>query len=178
MARSDGGIRLNTDTGFLKLIAIVTMTIDHVGAALLPQYPILRIIGRLAFPIFAYCLTVGSVYTHSMPKYVLRVALIAVLVQPLYVVALNHQSAAMIAIAAQPMNLWNAVRWYLASWHHPRHLFVAGVRPAGAVEPARQKIYIATAALLLTLMYGSGYLDYGWKGIVLMVLFFLFGINR
>jgi hypothetical protein len=52
-------IRLNTDTGFLKLIAILTMAIDHTGAAILPQVPILRVIGRIAFPIFCYSLAVG-----------------------------------------------------------------------------------------------------------------------
>ena len=31
----------------LKILALVTMTIDHVGVVLLPQYLVLRIIGRL-----------------------------------------------------------------------------------------------------------------------------------
>ena len=44
-------IRLNTDTGFLKLIAIVTMLIDHMGAIFFPQYRVMRIIGRIAFPV-------------------------------------------------------------------------------------------------------------------------------
>ena len=43
----------------LKLIALITMTIDHIGYILLPQYRILRIIGRLAFPIYAYMIAVG-----------------------------------------------------------------------------------------------------------------------
>ena len=46
------------DTGLtgnqLKLIALITMTLDHVGMMLLPQVRILRAIGRIAFPIFAY----------------------------------------------------------------------------------------------------------------------------
>ena len=37
----------------LKMIAIVAMLIDHIGAVLFPQIEILRIIGRIAFPIFA-----------------------------------------------------------------------------------------------------------------------------
>ena len=39
------------------------MLIDHVGGNLFPQSPAFRWIGRLAFPIFAYCLTVGLLYT-------------------------------------------------------------------------------------------------------------------
>ena len=38
----------------LKLIAIVSMLIDHVGAVLLPDVIELRYIGRLAFPIFCF----------------------------------------------------------------------------------------------------------------------------
>ena len=49
----------------LKLIALITMTIDHVGMMLLPQLRILRAIGRIAFPIFAYMIAEGCRYTHS-----------------------------------------------------------------------------------------------------------------
>ena len=38
----------------LKLIAMIIMFIDHIGAILLPEYQIFRLIGRLSFPIFAY----------------------------------------------------------------------------------------------------------------------------
>ena len=47
------------------------MVIDHVGSAFFPQYPVFRWIGRLAFPIFAYCLTVGLLYTHDIKKYLM-----------------------------------------------------------------------------------------------------------
>lgn len=52
-------LKTNLDTNFLKLIAIVSMVFDHVGSAFFPEYPIFRWIGRLAFPIFCYCMTVG-----------------------------------------------------------------------------------------------------------------------
>lgn len=62
----------------LKLIALITMTVDHVGLLLLPQYPVLRIIGRLAFPIFAYMIAEGCRYTRSMPRYFALMAALAV----------------------------------------------------------------------------------------------------
>lgn len=49
----------------LKLLALLTMTVDHIGVHLFPQYPILRIIGRLAFPIYAYCIAEGCVHTKT-----------------------------------------------------------------------------------------------------------------
>ena len=49
----------------LKLIALITMTIDHVGMMLLPQLRILRAIGRIAFPIFAYMIAEGCRHTRN-----------------------------------------------------------------------------------------------------------------
>ena len=43
----------------LKLIALFAMTCDHVGLQLLPDVLILRILGRLALPIFAYMIAEG-----------------------------------------------------------------------------------------------------------------------
>ena len=65
---SDNKARLQTnlDTDFLKLIAIVSMLIDHIGSVFFPEVRVLRWIGRLAFPIFCYCMTVGLLYTHDI----------------------------------------------------------------------------------------------------------------
>ena len=65
----------------LKLMAMVTMTVDHAGMLLFPQSLWLRIVGRLAFPIYAYMIAEGCRYTRSMPKYLGSVALMALLCQ-------------------------------------------------------------------------------------------------
>lgn len=56
----------------LKWIAMISMTFDHVGMAVFPQYILFRIIGRLAFPIFCFLLVNGYYHTHDYSKYVLR----------------------------------------------------------------------------------------------------------
>lgn len=74
----------------LKLIACVTMLIDHFAAVLLLElfpmtsktvdlYYTLRIIGRFAFPIYCFLLVEGAHYTRSPRKYALRLAIGAVL---------------------------------------------------------------------------------------------------
>ena len=63
----------------LKLIACVTMLIDHAGAVLFPQYLSLRIIGRIAFPIYCFLLSEGVFYTKSPKKYGIRLGVGAVL---------------------------------------------------------------------------------------------------
>ncbi len=55
----------------LKMIALVAMTVDHVGAYIFTELAILRIIGRIAFPIFAYMLAEGCRYTGNKRKYLL-----------------------------------------------------------------------------------------------------------
>lgn len=72
-------MKFGINTFTLKMIAIVAMLIDHVGAVLLPQYGILRIIGRIAFPIFTYTLVEGFIYTHDVKKYMMRMGILALI---------------------------------------------------------------------------------------------------
>ena len=53
----------------LKILAIVCMTVDHIGSAFFPDAAALRIIGRLAFPIFSYCIAEGCRFTHDKVRY-------------------------------------------------------------------------------------------------------------
>lgn len=63
----------------LKLIAVCTMFIDHMGDTLFPGVMWLRCIGRVAFPIFCFLIAEGCVHTHDRKKYVLRLLVFAVL---------------------------------------------------------------------------------------------------
>ena len=68
----------------LKILAMVTMTCDHVGLYLLPQFPILRILGRLALPIYAYMIAQGCRHTHDRKRYLLRLLGLGLLCQVVY----------------------------------------------------------------------------------------------
>ena len=88
----------------LKMIACITMLIDHIGAScieaglLLPELEkgevsggaldqlslfqldrVLRFTGRLAFPVFCFLLVEGFVHTHDVKKYVRRLFLFALI---------------------------------------------------------------------------------------------------
>lgn len=62
----------------LKLIACITMLIDHIGSAFVPV-TMLRCVGRLSFPIFAFLIAEGSYHTKNPKKYALRMLFLAVL---------------------------------------------------------------------------------------------------
>lgn len=56
----------------LKLLAVVFMTIDHVGMILFPGVSLFRIVGRLAFPVFSYSIYEGCRYTRKPVAYLCR----------------------------------------------------------------------------------------------------------
>lgn len=70
----------------LKLIAAITMLIDHTGLILFPNQMIFRVIGRLAFPIYAYCIAEGFRYTRNRFKYFLRIFLLGLFCQIVYTI--------------------------------------------------------------------------------------------
>ena len=75
----------------LKLIAVVSMLIDHAAYSLFlagvftgKGYVYMRAVGRIAFPIFAYMIVNGFEKTHDVRRYFSRLALFAVISQPVY----------------------------------------------------------------------------------------------
>lgn len=68
----------------LKILAAVFMLLDHVGLFFFDGFWPLRLLGRLAFPIFAFFIAEGLRHTHSRKKYVLTLLLFAVISQVPY----------------------------------------------------------------------------------------------
>ncbi|HIY82226.1 MAG TPA: conjugal transfer protein TraX [Firmicutes bacterium] len=67
-------------TGFqLKLLAMLAMTADHIGAVFFPEIPLLRWIGRLAMPVLCFFIGEGLRHTRSPRRYLLRLTWFALL---------------------------------------------------------------------------------------------------
>lgn len=157
----------------LKLIACVTMLIDHIGyeiiypyyasisvasAADLPQvklvyrlYLLSRCIGRIAFPIFAFLLVEGIHHTKDRKKYALRLAIGAVL-------------------AEIPYNLMVS-----GGISGPRQSVMAtlllGFLAVHYMEKIRNLAWKTAVLIPFAVLAEVFRLDYGWEGIVLIVLF-------
>ena len=83
----------------LKWVAIAAMFIDHTAAVMGGLFPFswydpMRDVGRMAFPIFAYGIAQGCVYTHSARRYLGRLLLFAVLSEIPHRLALRAGSLA------------------------------------------------------------------------------------
>lgn len=71
----------------IKIIAALTMLIDHAGLILFPGQYWMRIVGRIAFPLFAYCIAEGYRYTRYRLRYFLQIFLLGVGCQIVYYIA-------------------------------------------------------------------------------------------
>ena len=148
-ARPGHRIRLagNTATGILKIIALVFMFIDHSGKMLFPGVSEMRYLGRIAYPLYVWCMIVGFEYTRSVPTYLLRVVLVGLASQPLYMLALNH------------------------TWNQPNIFLTLSLALCGLWGMREKKffshLWAPAAAVLLAGVLGA---DYGWKGVLFVFL--------
>ena len=68
----------------LKIIAAISMLLDHIGVIFFPQIKIFRILGRIALPIFSFMIAEGARYTRSKLRYFLTVFSLATACQTVY----------------------------------------------------------------------------------------------
>ena len=148
---NDRKLKTNLDTDFIKIIAVVSMTIDHIGGAFFPQYPAFRWIGRIAFPLFCYCLTVGMMYTGDIKKYLFRLGVFAVISQPFWILAFNSED-----IIGNIFNL--------------NIFFTLIVSLLGAWGFKERKWWLFILALILLNVINF---DYAMTGLILILIFYL-----
>ena len=147
------------DGGALKGIAAALMLMDHVGAILLPEVPVLRCVGRLAFPIFAFFIAEGYAHTRDFGRYFRRMAILAVVSE----IPFNLENGAVFDLARQNV-LWT---FCLAL------LTLRGLETLGRERGFGRW---AGCGLVLAAGFAAGELlrtDYGGWGVVTVALFYL-----
>lgn len=148
----------------LKIIAAISMLADHTGMLIFPQVPLLRIVGRIAFPIFAYSIYEGCKYTKNKGKYFLRVFILGTICvvgylifsKELYLNALISFSMAIGIIFA----LQYLEKNIKAHGRTPSKIFLSLLLTAGAFSVA-----------ILTCRFAQ--VDYGFWGIMLPVFAYI-----
>ncbi|MBQ8619593.1 MAG: hypothetical protein IJ418_19095 [Clostridia bacterium] len=164
-------VKTNRDTDLIKLLACLTMLVDHAGKMLFPQIGEMRLIGRLAFPMFAYGIAVGAVYTRDPIKYLSRIALLALISQPLYALGLDHANSAMFSISFFDDPFGAARAFYMNSWQKPSILLSLFLGLCILTALRRRRWVLALFVYILCARFSTT-LDYGMGGIRLMILFY------
>ena len=142
------------DSFTLKMIAIITMVIDHVGYILFPENMTFRAIGRIAFPIFCFLIVEGFHHTRSHTNYLIRLCVFALL-------------------SEIPFDL--AFFGTVMDWGHQNGCITLALGLASIFcleEMNTKKIY----AIPFVLIFAASYLvhcDYGIGGVLLICMFYL-----
>ena len=144
-------LQTNLDTGFLKLVACAAMLVDHIGDAFFPGVQLFRIVGRLAFPLFCYCMTVGLLYTSDIRRYLLRLAGFAAVSQPFYILAFHPYH--FFEELGNPNIFFTLFLSLLALWGFTEHKWI-----------------VFLAAFFAVSWWNF---DYSGNGILLMLIFYL-----
>lgn len=144
----------------LKIIAMVSMFIDHVGFILFPQHQIFRIIGRIAFPIFAYMIAEGCFYTRNRKKYLMLIACLGIVCQLVSTIATGSLYQNILITFSLAIAVIFAIDNFLKNKKTPSFLLMA-FTVAGV-------IFISYVAPVIFESYGFK-VDYGIWGILLPV---------
>lgn len=150
----------------LQLIALVTMAVDHIGYRLFPGVDILRMIGRISFPLFAFMLVEGFTHTRSKWKYLGRLALFAALSEIPYKIFAKGAYWWMYLLGD---SLWNNVFFELLL------IFIAIWGVQAALE--KNKLFFVIPALCAVLAGLMGTM-YGVYGILMGICFYIFRNDR
>jgi hypothetical protein len=100
----------------MQIVAMLTMLVDHLGIVFFKNELIWRVIGRLAFPIYAYCIVVGYKRTRDLKKYMIRLFLIAAISQVPFMLALGvmgFNAVATLLACIVVLYLLDKQRWFV-----------------------------------------------------------------
>lgn len=144
----------------LKVIAVISMTIDHIALYVMARnlhiqefwlYEVLRGIGRLAFPIFAFLIIEGFFHTHNVLRYVATLLIFAIV---------------------------SEIPWYLLGQYGSHNVLftlllgLIAVYLTDRIPKDSWAFFIPSLCVAIIASWIKA--DYSWHGIGLMMVFYLF----
>lgn len=133
----------------LKVLACVTMLLDHLGAVLIPGAG-LRVIGRLSFPIYCFLVSEGIAHTRNAHRYCFRMLLGA-------------------CLAEIPFDL---LFFHRLTWQH-QNVMITLLIGAEMLNWVKKRGKIAVPLIVCFFLAEFCQSDYGGWGVMLIALFHL-----
>lgn len=151
--------RWGFNTFQLKMLAILSMLIDHIGAIFYPDVPVLRCVGRLAFPIFCFLLVEGFYHTRNVWKYMLRLGTFAILSEAPFDLAFGYR-------------LWSPEK------QNVFFTLLIGLIMIWILDQERE--IVTRVGVVILAMWAAELLhtDYGFRGILLIAVFQMTGSRK
>lgn len=140
---------------WLRIIAMVTMTFDHVGYLLFPGEIWLRLVGRIAFPLFAFMTAEGFRHTHDRRKYLIRLLALAL-------------------VSEVPFDLFSTGQPFSLMGQNVCFTLAAGVACCWLMEtPGSDRMFLPSRILIAALLIGctlltTDYLCFGVLAVMIM----------
>ncbi len=139
---------------WLKVIAMLSMLIDHIayyyGCDNPYLYELMRTVGRIAFPTFAFLLAEGFVHTRNRQKYLISLFAFALLSEIPWML-LNHDGS-----------------------HNVIFTLLAGILGLHVIENSKSHWVTAICITLIGLATFLADTDYSWRGFGLVLIFYMF----
>ena len=136
----------------LKMLGILTMTIDHLGFIFFQENLVLRFIGRLSFPLFAFQLAVGYSHSKNKEKHILKMLLFALISQIPFMIFTNIVSSVFLLNIA--------------------FTFTIGLLAMYAFENIKQPVLKFLITVCVLIMGFIIPVDYGGYGVALCFVFY------
>ena len=135
----------------LKIIAVATMLIDHSGYLIFGGFSFMNYIGRLAFPIFAFLITEGYLYTSNLKKYFFRLLTFAIIAQVPYMLLFPSDEISLNILFTLALGLLSLTVYDKVKNKYLGFIFV----------------------ILCSVLAHFLHFDYGWFGIAIIFIFYI-----
>lgn len=142
----------------LKLIAMAAMVIDHVALIFFcnnPEhttiYELMRTIGRISYPVFAFLVVEGYLHTHDFGRYAKQLLYFAI-VSEIPWQLINHDGSHNVLFT---LLVGLFVLYMIEHWH-------------------TTNINISLFAIITGVLLIYFHTDYDWRGLLLILIFYLF----
>lgn len=144
----------------LKVIAVLSMVIDHLALYFMesgtPVYEVMRSMGRIAFPVFAFLIAEGYTYSKDRTWYFIKLLGFAFI---------------------------SEMQWYLLNGadgtHNVMFTLALGALAIGVFDKLKERKPFCICMILFVMAYAYWIgADYEWRGILMIILFYMLRQNR